>query len=89
VCEIQRIRKSFAAALQKLGVITFPSAGNFLLANFGSNGPDLFAKLERRGILLRDRSGDMGPGFVRITIGTPSEMKTLLREIQRIEKVGA
>jgi histidinol-phosphate aminotransferase len=89
VREIQRIRKSFAAALRKLGVITFPSAGNFLLANFGSNGPVLFAKLERRGILLRDRSGDMGSGFVRITIGTPSEMKTLLREIQRIEKTDA
>jgi histidinol-phosphate aminotransferase len=89
VREIQRTRKSFAAALQRLGVITFPSAGNFLLANFGSDGPALFAKLERKGILLRDRSRDMGPGFVRITIGTPAEMKTLLREIQRIWKKDA
>jgi histidinol-phosphate aminotransferase len=86
VREIQRARESFATALQKLGAITFPSAGNFLLANFGSIGPALFAKLERKGILLRDRSRDMGPGFVRITIGTPAEMKTLLREIQRIRK---
>jgi len=89
VREIQRTRKSFAAALQRLGVITFPSAGNFLLANFGSDGPALFAKLEGKGILLRDRSRDMGPGFVRITIGTPAEMKTLLREIQRIWKKDA
>jgi histidinol-phosphate/aromatic aminotransferase/cobyric acid decarboxylase-like protein len=28
----------------------------------------------------------MGPGFVRITIGTPAEMKTLLREIRRFWK---
>ncbi len=89
VREVQRTRKSFAAALQKLGVITFPSAGNFLLANFGPNGPVLFAELEHRGVLLRDRSRDMGPGFVRITIGTPFEMKALLREIQRIWKKGA
>lgn len=89
VREVQRTRKSFAAALQKLGVVTFPSAGNFLLANFGSNGPALFAKLERKGILLRDRSRDMGPGFVRITIGTATEMKALLREIQRAWKQGA
>jgi histidinol-phosphate aminotransferase len=89
VREIQRTRKSFSAALQRLGVITFPSAGNFLLANFGSDGPALFAKLEGKGILLRDRSRDMGPGFVRITIGTPAEMKTLLREIQRIWKKDA
>jgi histidinol-phosphate aminotransferase len=88
VSEVQRTRKSFAAALQKLGVLTFPSAGNFLLANFGPNGPTLFAKLKRKGILLRNRSSDMGPGFVRITIGTPFEMKTLLREIRRIWKKG-
>ena len=80
---IQRTRESFASALRSLGVVTFPSAGNFLLANFGASGPALFAKLERDGILLRDRSRDMGPGFVRITIGTPREMKTLLREIRR------
>ena len=89
VREVQRTRKSFTAALQKLGVVTFPSAANFLLANFGSDGPALFAKLERKGILLRDRSRDMGPGFVRITIGTLSEMKALLREIQRIWKKDA
>ena len=83
VFRIQLMRESFAAALQKLGIITFPSQGNFLLANFGPTGPALFARLERRGILLRDRSRDMGPGFVRITIGTPAEMKTLLHEIKK------
>ncbi len=83
VRSIQRTRETFANALQKLGVITFPSAGNFLLANFGPTGPTLFAKLERKGILLRDRGKDIGPGFVRITIGTPAEMKTLLAEIRK------
>jgi len=83
VRSIQRTRKSFTGALQKLGVVVFPSAGNFILANFGLTGPALFAKLERHGILLRDRSRDMGPGFVRITIGTPVEMKTLLSEIRK------
>jgi histidinol-phosphate aminotransferase len=80
---IQRTRETFAKGLQKLGVITFPSAGNFLLADFGPTGPALFAKLARKGILIRDRSKDMGPGFVRITIGTPAEMKTLLAEIRK------
>ncbi len=80
---IRRLRESFSTALQALGVTTFPSAGNFLLANFGSTGPALFAKLERKGILLRDRSRDMGAGFVRITIGTPAEMKILLSEIKK------
>jgi histidinol-phosphate/aromatic aminotransferase/cobyric acid decarboxylase-like protein len=89
VRNIQRTRKFVADALQKLGIITFPSAGNFILANFGPSGPAFFAKLEQQGILLRDRTHDMGPGFVRITIGTPAEMKILLREIRRTWKQGA
>jgi histidinol-phosphate aminotransferase len=82
VNEVKRLRVWLAAELHKLNVKTFPSAGNFLLANFGPQGPSLFRKLERQGILLRDRSKDMGPGFVRITIGTNSEMQRLLRLIR-------
>lgn len=80
---VQRTRESFARALQALGVVTFRSAANFLLANFGPTGPALFATLERKGILLRPRTHDIGPGFARITIGTPREMKILLAEIRK------
>jgi histidinol-phosphate aminotransferase len=83
VRSIRRLRESLAAQLDALGVVTYPSAGNFLLANFGPGGPALFAQLERRGILLRDRSKDIGPGFARITVGTPREMRGLLEEIRR------
>jgi histidinol-phosphate aminotransferase len=69
--------------LAKLGVKAFPSAGNFILANFGPSGPALFQKLEKQGILLRERSKDIGPGFVRITIGTQSEMQRLLKAIRK------
>lgn len=86
VREVQSLRESFSAELQTLGVTTYPSAGNFLLADFGISGPSLFAKLERKGILVRDRSKDMGPGFVRITIGSAKEMETLLKEIKRTWK---
>jgi histidinol-phosphate aminotransferase len=83
VSTVKRLRSWFASELRKLGIIVYPSAGNFLLANFGPSGPALFAKLERQGILLRDRGRDMGPGFVRITIGTEKEMHQLLRAIQK------
>jgi histidinol-phosphate aminotransferase len=82
VDEVKRVRAWLAAEFQRLGVRTYPSAGNFLLANFGSIGPPLFRKLDKQGILLRERSHDIGPGFVRITIGTPSEMRGLLRAIR-------
>ena len=89
VNEVKRLRRWFAAELKELGVKTYPSAGNFLLANFGPTGPALFRKLELRGILLRERSKDIGPGFVRITIGTNSEMRRLLNSIRKEWKAPA
>jgi histidinol-phosphate aminotransferase len=83
VREVKRVRAWFASGLRKLAVKIFPSAGNFLLANFGPTGPALFRKLEKQGILLRERSKDIGPGFVRITIGTSSEMQRLLKAIRK------
>jgi histidinol-phosphate aminotransferase len=83
VRDVTTLRAQFSDALTKIGVGVYPSAGNFILANFGPTGPTLFRRLERRGILLRERSGDINPGFVRITIGTRAEMNRLLREIIR------
>jgi histidinol-phosphate aminotransferase len=83
VNEVKRERGRLAIELETLGVRTYPSAGNFLLADFGSPGPALFRKLDTQGILLRDRSGDMSPGFVRITIGTRPETRRLLQAIRR------
>jgi histidinol-phosphate aminotransferase len=80
---VKRLRAWFAAELGKFGVKAYPSAGNFLLANFGPSGPAFFRKLEKQGILLRERSKDIGPGFVRITIGTQSEMRRLLKTIRK------
>src|ERR1700681_1401812 len=83
VRNIKVVRAWFAKELGKLSVKTYPSAGNFILANFGAGGPELFRRLERRGILLRERTKEIGPGFVRITMGTRSEMGRLLKEIKR------
>ena len=82
VKEVIRLRAWFAEELQKLGVKTYPSGGNFLLADFGSQGPALVQQLERQGILLRERGKDVGPGFVRISIGTAREMNLLLKKIK-------
>lgn len=83
VKQTREIREWFARELARLGVRTFPSAGNFLLADFGSQGPALFKTLATQGILVRERSKDIGPGFVRISIGTESEMKRLIKVVQR------
>lgn len=83
VKQTREIREWFAGELARLGVRTFLSAGNFLLADFGPQGPRLFKKLATQGILVRERSKDIGPGFARISIGTGSEMKRLVKVIQK------
>jgi histidinol-phosphate aminotransferase len=83
VDQTRRLREWFANELKTEGVKTFASAGNFLLADFGPQGGPLFKKLAAQGILVRERTKDIGPGFVRISIGTAAEMKRLLTAIRK------
>jgi histidinol-phosphate aminotransferase len=85
VREVKRSRVEFARGLGKLGVKSFPSAGNFVLANFGERAGRIVAGLARRGILVRDRSSDFGgEGYVRVTLGTMAQTRRLLRELKAI-----
>ena len=81
--ETKRLREWFAAELKRRDVRVYSSAGNFLLADFGDAGPALFRRLMRAGILIRERSKDLGPGFARITIGTQKELQAFLRILDR------
>ena len=84
VKNILRTRAWFEKELRNLGVQTYPSAGNFLLADFGSGSSEMCAWLqETEGVLLRDRAKDIGPGLVRVSIGTQKEMERLLKLIKR------
>jgi histidinol-phosphate aminotransferase len=85
--EVKRLRDWLRRQLALLGVKTFPSAGNFLLADFGPQGPALFRKLEGQGILLRERSREIAPGYVRISIGTAGEMHALMDSIRKEYKL--
>jgi histidinol-phosphate aminotransferase len=84
--ETKRLREWFGGELKQRHVRVFPSAGNFLLADFGPAGPGLFRRLTRNGILIRERSKDLGLGFARITIGTKKELQALLRLLDRTRR---
>ncbi len=85
VRQVLRSRQELQSSLARLGISYFPSAGNFLLANFGPRAKKFVAALARRGILLRDRSSDFGgQGYVRITLGTPAQTRRLLRELRKL-----
>jgi histidinol-phosphate aminotransferase len=83
VSRIAQSRRLLARGLQALGARVFPSAANFVLVDFGKGGSKLVRRLARRNILLRDRAGEFGrDGFVRVTVGTPEQTRTLLRAIR-------
>ncbi len=85
VREVIRGRKELEKGLGQLGIRYFPSAGNFVLAYFGERAKPVVAALERKGILVRDRSSDFGgEGYVRITLGTVPQTRRLLRELKAI-----
>src|ERR1700734_27241 len=68
--QVRSGRERIFAALEELGVRTWPSAANFVLMDIGPRHKDLCAEMHSRGILLRDRSADPGcEGYVRITVG--------------------
>lgn len=85
VREVVRSRQELQNGLESLGVRSFPSAGNFVLAYFGEHAKRVVAALDRKGVLVRDRSSDFGgQGYVRITLGTVAQTRRLLRELKAI-----
>lgn len=85
VREVRRGRQELERGFARLGVKCFPSAGNFLLVHFGKRAKEIVAALDRKGVLVRDRSSDFGgEGYVRITLGTLDQTRRLLRELEAI-----
>ena len=85
VSEVRRSYEVLQRGLTALGVKYFPGAGNFVLVNLGPRAKKIVAALSRKGILVRDRSNDFaGVGYVRITLGTPSQTRRLLKELKEL-----
>ena len=83
--EVKAGRAQLEKGLARLGLRYFPSGGNFILVYFADNAKKIVAALDRKGILLRDRSSDFsGEGYVRITVGTPAQITRLLRALKAL-----
>lgn len=79
---IRRSRKQLSVGLMRLGYQVYPSHANFVLARKRDQnlGP-VYEELKRRKILVRyfDTAGLQD--CLRITVGTPKEVKALLSEL--------
>jgi len=73
---IEFLRRELGA----LGIETWPSEANFLLAK---PGPGTYDFLLREGIIVRPLAGFGMPDHVRITIGLPEENERLVKALRR------
>jgi histidinol-phosphate aminotransferase len=82
VAEVREARRRLADGLEKIGVPTFPSAANFVIARFGDRAPAVRAALRARGVLVRDR-GDSPvlAGTLRIGVGTVAQAESCLAAV--------
>src|SRR5262249_32800886 len=76
---VKKSRTPLTRGMEQRNLHVFPSSAHFFLAGFWGGGPRVFRKLARQGVLVRERSKDLGPGFARITIGRPAELRKLLK----------
>lgn len=77
-------REKTAEALRRRGWDVLPSAANFLFAAHPSlSGEDVYRRLRENGILVRFFNQPGIDNRVRISIGTPEEMDTFIKTIDR------
>ncbi len=83
--EIEETRVYTVYALEDLGFEILPSKANFVFAkNPKISGGDLYRKLKDAGVLVRYFDKPGLTEFVRITIGTRSQMDTLIEKISEV-----
>ena len=82
--EVLQSRALLEKGLTRLGARVYPSAANFVLADFGPDARRLVRGLERQGILVRERKDFPRTGFVRISAGTLSDTRRVLRAMEGI-----
>lgn len=85
VNEMISTREAFSKELVRLGFNVIPSKANFVFAkNDKISGVELAEKLRDEGILIRRFNKERIFEYVRISIGTPEQMQTVVKKIEKI-----
>jgi histidinol-phosphate aminotransferase len=69
--------------VERLGRAVLPSEANFVMIDMGRDVTPVIASLRDRGIEVGRRFPAM-PQYLRVTIGTPEEMKSFVEEFARV-----
>ena len=93
VTEVLESRRQLERALQDNGLEFWRGEANFVLTRVGLSADEaarFVERMHRRGVLVRDRSGDPGcAGCVRITVGRKEQTDQLLTALhETLEELG-
>ena len=88
---IVETRESTAATLRGMGFEVLPSRSNFIFVQYppegaptGLDGASLYLALKVRGVLVRHFTSPRIANYLRVTIGTPEEMRALTAALRDI-----
>jgi histidinol-phosphate aminotransferase len=70
--------------LKALGLATIPSVCNFVTADMGRPGREVFADLLKEGVITRPLDGYGLPNHLRISVGLPEENDKLFSVLPRV-----
>ena len=83
--EICETRDDFSKNLKKIGFSVIESNTNFVFAKHDEiSGKEISEKLREKGILIRRFDKERIADYIRITIGTPAQMKSVLNALEDI-----
>jgi histidinol-phosphate aminotransferase len=81
---VRRERPALEAGLRALGAAVAPSQGNFLLADLGRPGKEIFEALLHEGVVVRPLGGYGFPTAQRITVGLRAENEKCLAALHGV-----
>lgn len=77
-------RARLERGLKALGLTTIPSVCNFVTADVGRPGREVFGELLARGVIVRPLDGYGMPNHLRISVGLPEENDRLLEALAAV-----
>ena len=78
----------FYEEFKKMDLFYVPSVANFVLVNVGPGAKEVFNKLLKKGIIVREMSSWGLPNFIRVTVGHSKENKLFIAELRKLLNKG-
>ena len=79
-------KKYLYSALDRMGVAYLPSQTNFVLVDVKRDGWDVFQKMLKRGVIVRDMKPYKLESYIRVTVGTDKENRKFIEALKKVLK---